>query len=63
MIAFTVFAFWLNRTVYERNTLAIGGNEEAARLTGVILEARMTSGQPMTSFGLELVVISTGCDT
>ncbi|WP_029863449.1 ABC transporter permease subunit, partial [Vibrio parahaemolyticus] len=61
-------------------TLAIGGNEEAARLAGVnvvktkmiiftvsgfisalagvILAARMTSGQPMTSVGFELVVIS-----
>ncbi|EVU12804.1 branched-chain amino acid transport system / permease component family protein [Vibrio parahaemolyticus V-223/04] len=70
----------LNRTVYGRNTLAIGGNEEAARLAGVnvvktkmiiftvsgfisalagvILAARMTSGQPMTSVGFELVVIS-----
>ncbi|MDF4825789.1 L-arabinose ABC transporter permease AraH, partial [Vibrio parahaemolyticus] len=65
---------------YGRNTLAIGGNEEAARLAGVnvvktkmiiftvsgfisalagvILAARMTSGQPMTSVGFELVVIS-----
>lgn len=60
--------------------MAIGGNEEAARLAGVnviktkmiiftvsgfisalagvILAARMTSGQPMTSVGFELVVIS-----
>ncbi|MFC3025240.1 L-arabinose ABC transporter permease AraH [Vibrio zhugei] len=80
IIAFIVFAFLLNRTVYGRNTLAIGGNEEAARLAGVnvvktkmwifvisgfisalagvILAARMTSGQPMTSVGFELVVIS-----
>ena len=71
MITFGIFAFLLNRTVYGRNTLAIGGNEEAARLAGVnvvrtkiiiftvsgfisalagvILAARMTSGQPMTS--------------
>ncbi|SJL85047.1 L-arabinose ABC transporter permease AraH [Vibrio palustris] len=78
--AFIIFAFLLNRTVYGRNTLAIGGNEEAARLAGVsvvktkmwifvisgfisalagvILAARMTSGQPMTSVGFELVVIS-----
>ncbi|CSF57485.1 L-arabinose transporter permease [Shigella sonnei] len=63
-----------------RNTLAIGGNEEAARLAGVpvvrtkiiifvlsglvsaiagiILASRMTSGQPMTSIGYELIVIS-----
>lgn len=80
MITFALFAFLLNRTVYGRNTLAIGGNEEAARLAGVnvvktkmiiftvsglisalagvILAARMTSGQPMTSVGFELVVIS-----
>jgi len=80
IVAFVVFGFLLNRTVYGRNTLAIGGNEEAARLAGVnvvrtkmiifvvsglisalagvILAARMTSGQPMTSVGFELVVIS-----
>ncbi|MFM2486426.1 L-arabinose ABC transporter permease AraH [Celerinatantimonas yamalensis] len=79
-ICFVVFAFLLNKTVYGRNTLAIGGNEEAARLAGVnvvrtkliiftvsglvsalagvILASRMTSGQPMTSIGFELVVIS-----
>ncbi len=77
---FAVFSFLLNKTVYGRNTLAIGGNEEAARLAGVnvtrtkliiftasglisalagvILAARMTSGQPMTSVGFELTVIS-----
>ena len=75
-----VFAFLLNKTTFGRNTLAIGGNEEAARLAGVpvvrtriiifilsglvsaaagiILASRMTSGQPMTSIGYELVVIS-----
>ncbi len=80
IITFAVFTFLLNNTVYGRNTLAIGGNEEAARLAGVnvvktkmmiytisgfmaalagvILAARMTSGQPMTSVGFELVVIS-----
>lgn len=79
-ITFAVFSFLLNKTVYGRNTLAIGGNEEAARLAGVdvtktkliiftvsglisslagvILAARMTSGQPMTSVGFELTVIS-----
>ncbi|MCE7627472.1 L-arabinose ABC transporter permease AraH, partial [Vibrio fluvialis] len=35
IVTFAVFAFLLNRTVYGRNTLAIGGNEEAARLAGV----------------------------
>jgi len=80
IVCFMVFAFLLNKTVYGRNTLAIGGNEEAARLAGVsvtrtkmiifivsgfmcalagvILAARMTSGQPMTSVGFELTVIS-----
>lgn len=80
IVTFGVFAFLLNKTVYGRNTLAIGGNEDAAKLAGVnvvktkiiiftisgfisalagvILAARMTSGQPMTSVGFELVVIS-----
>ena len=75
-----IFAFLLNKTTFGRNTLAIRGNEEAARLAGVpvvrtriiifilsglvsaaagiILASRMTSGQPMTSIGYELVVIS-----
>ncbi|WP_324028458.1 L-arabinose ABC transporter permease AraH [Pantoea sp. JZ2] len=75
-----IFAFLLNKTTFGRNALAIGGNEEAARLAGVpvvrtriiifilsglvsaaagiILASRMTSGQPMTSIGYELVVIS-----
>ncbi len=75
-----IFAFLLNKTSFGRNVLAIGGNEEAARLAGVpvekikmsvyiltsittaiagvILASRMTSGQPMTAQGLELMVIS-----
>ncbi|WP_067710461.1 L-arabinose ABC transporter permease AraH [Erwinia sp. ErVv1] len=75
-----IFGFLLNKTTFGRNTLAIGGNEEAARLAGVpvvrtriiifilsglvsaaagiILASRMTSGQPMTSLGYELIVIS-----
>ena len=61
-----IFGFLLNKTTFGRNTLAIGGNEEAARLAGVpvvrtkiiILASRMTSGQPMTSIGYELIVIS-----
>lgn len=78
--AFTVFGVLLNRTIFGRNTLAIGGNKEAAHLAGVpvvrikvliftlqglvaafaglVLSARMTSGQPNTSLGLELEVIS-----
>lgn len=78
--SFALFGFVLNRTVFGRNILAIGGNPEAARLSGVpvlrtrvtvfmlqglvaglagiILAARITSGQPNTSMGLELAVIS-----
>ena len=77
---FTVFGVLLNRTIFGRNALAIGGNKEAAHLAGVpvtrikiviftlqglvaafaglVLAARMTSGQPNTSQGLELEVIS-----
>ena len=77
---FLIYGVLLNRTVFGRNTLAIGGNAEAARLAGigvakvkiiifalqgimagfagVILAARMTSGQPNTAQGLELQVIS-----
>lgn len=80
IICMAVFGFLLNKTTFGRNTLAIGGNEEAARLAGVpvvrtkiiifvlsglvsalagiILASRMTSGQPMTSIGYELIVIS-----
>lgn len=32
---FLLFAFLLNRTVFGRNTLAIGGNMESARLAGI----------------------------
>jgi L-arabinose transport system permease protein len=78
--AFTVFGLLLNKTVFGRNALAIGGNVEAARLAGipvaatkiviftlqglmagfagVILAARMTSGQPTAAQGLELKVIA-----
>lgn len=80
LACFVAFGFLLSRTVFGRNTLAIGGNEEAARLAGVpvdrtkigifalqgmvaalagvVLASRMTSGQPMTSQGFELEVIS-----
>ncbi len=80
ILGFAVFAVVLNRTVFGRNVLAIGGNAEAARLAGVpvnrvrvtvfvlqglaaglagiVLAARITSGQPNTSQGLELAVIS-----
>ena len=80
LACFVVFGVLLSRTVFGRNTLAIGGNAEAARLAGigvtrtkvviftlqgliagfagVVLAARMTSGQPNTAQGLELQVIS-----
>lgn len=78
--SFILFGILLRSTMFGRNTLAIGGNHEAARLAGikvertkiiiftlqglmaafagVVLAARMTSGQPKTSEGLELEVIS-----
>lgn len=77
---FVCFGVLLNRTVFGRNTLAIGGNKEAAHLAGiavgrvktiifmlqglmagfagVVLASRMTSGQPNTSVGFSLDVIS-----
>lgn len=75
-----IFGILLNNTAYGRNVLAIGGNKEAARLSGVnveltkniifilqglvtgvagvVLAARMTSGQPNAAIGFELDVIS-----
>lgn len=35
MACFLIFGFLLARTTFGRNTLAIGGNEEAARLAGI----------------------------
>jgi L-arabinose transport system permease protein len=77
---FVIFGILLNRTTYGRNTLAIGGNKDAARLAGIpvdrikiiiftvqgtvsgaagiILASRMTSGQPNSSVGFALDVIS-----
>ncbi|MBI5693921.1 MAG: L-arabinose ABC transporter permease AraH [Verrucomicrobia bacterium] len=77
---FAVFGFILNRTVFGRDTLAVGGNPEAAHLAGIavarvkiiiftaqgamaafagiVLASRVTSGQPNTSLGFELEVIS-----
>jgi L-arabinose transport system permease protein len=77
---FIVFGFILNRTVFGRDTLAVGGNAEAAHLAGIsvtrvkiaiftmqgvmaafagiVLASRITSGQPNTSLGFELEVIS-----
>ena len=77
---FLVFGFILNRTVFGRDALAVGGNAEAAHLAGIpvqrvkiaiftaqgmmaafagiVLASRITSGQPNTSQGFELEVIS-----
>ena len=77
---FIVFGIILEKSAFGRNTLAIGGNEEAANLAGIrvsahklklfifhglmsgfagiVLASRMTSGQPTTSQGFELDVIS-----
>jgi L-arabinose transport system permease protein len=77
---FLVFGFILQRTVFGRDTLAVGGNAEAAHLAGIavdrvkiiiftaqgvmaafagiVLASRLTSGQPNTSVGFELDVIS-----
>jgi L-arabinose transport system permease protein len=80
LACFLVFGFILNRTVFGRDTLAVGGNSEAAHLAGIpverikitifvaqgimaafagiVLASRFTSGQPNTSQGFELDVIS-----
>jgi L-arabinose transport system permease protein len=80
IICFVIYGLLLNKTTYGRNTLAIGGNKDAARLSGiavdkikiliftlqglmagvagVVLASRMTSGQPNTSQGFSLDVIS-----
>ncbi len=77
---FAFFGVVLNRTVFGRDTLAVGGNAEAAHLAGIavdrvkiaiftaqgvmaafagiVLASRITSGQPNTSQGFELEVIS-----
>ncbi len=38
LACFILFGFLLNRTVYGRNALAIGGNKEAARLSGIAVD-------------------------
>ncbi len=80
LICFIIFGTLLAKTTFGRNTLAIGGNKEAAYLAGInvkltqviifsmqgliaafagiVLASRVTSGQPMTSQGFELEVIS-----
>lgn len=80
IVCFVVFAILIRSTTFGKNTVAIGGNAEAARLAGinvdrtrmlifslqglmagfagVVLASRMTSGQPNTSQGFSLDVIS-----
>jgi L-arabinose transport system permease protein len=80
LCAFLLFGYLFHKTVFGRYTLAIGGNREAARLSGipvtrtriliftmqglmagfvgVVLAARMASGQPNSSVGFSLDVIS-----
>src|ERR1700737_1867689 len=38
LLCFIMFGVMLNRTIYGRNTLAIGGNPEASRLAGINVE-------------------------
>jgi len=35
LASFAFYGFLLQRTIFGRNTLAIGGNEEASRLAGI----------------------------
>jgi L-arabinose transport system permease protein len=80
IVGFALFGFLLKKTVFGKNVLAVGGNEEAAQLAGlpvtrikitvfvlqglvtgfagVMLASRMSLGDPKTSVGLELGVIS-----
>jgi L-arabinose transport system permease protein len=80
IVCFLIFGVVLNMTAFGRNTLATGGNSEAASLAGVnvrrlkimvfalqglvagiagvLLTSRMGLGDPNTSQGLELAVIS-----
>ena len=80
IVGFLLFGFLLNKTVFGKHVLAVGGNSEAARLAGlpvtrikvvvfvlqglvtgfagVMLASRMSLGDPKTSVGLELGVIS-----
>ena len=80
IVGFVLFGFLLNKTVFGKHVLAVGGNSEAALLAGlpvvrikimvfvlqglvtgfagVMLASRMSLGDPKTSVGLELGVIS-----
>jgi ribose transport system permease protein len=80
IVIFIVFYIVLTKTRFGRNIYVIGGNKEAARLSGIntrkysyviyiisglmaafggiVLAARMTSGQPTAAIGLELDAIT-----
>ncbi|MBG6245140.1 L-arabinose ABC transporter permease AraH [Candidatus Symbiopectobacterium sp. 'North America'] len=74
VVCMILFGLLLNKTTFGRNTLAIGGNEEAARLAGVPVvrtkiiifalsglvsaAAGIILASRMTSIGYELIVIS-----
>jgi len=80
VIVFLIGSFILNRTYYGRYIYAIGGNEEAARLSGlninklkllvyslcgfftgiagIIMLARINSGQPVAGIGFEFDVLT-----
>lgn len=80
MIVFIIFGFILAKTQFGRNTYAIGGSPNAAKLAGIninkhvikmyvimgclaaisglLLAARMRSGQPASSDGLEFDAIT-----
>jgi L-arabinose transport system permease protein len=79
-VCLVIFGFLLHTTVFGRSILAMGGNEEAARLAGIpvrrtrmlvfviqglmaalagiLLAARLQTGDPKAEVGLELKVIS-----
>jgi L-arabinose transport system permease protein len=79
-LMFLLFGVLLKETTFGRETLAIGGNQEAARMAGIdvdrvkilifglqglvaggagiVLASRMTSGQPNSSAGFALDVIT-----
>jgi len=80
LIVFLVIAVLLNKTVIGRTIYVIGGNEKAARLSGIktrrynyfiymlsgfcaalggiVLAARMTSGQPTAAVGVDMQAIT-----
>lgn len=59
MLIFYVLAwFFLTRTIPGRAIFAIGGNEEAVRLAGIVLSSRLGIAQPSFGAGFELDAIA-----